>query len=55
MTTTRLNMTKPNQPLTEEEKQTQPMPGEVSPEDAAKKAREFAVRELARLQKIQGN
>ena len=42
---------KPNQPLTEEEKQNKPMPGEVSPKDAAVKAREFAAQEKAKLQK----
>jgi len=45
-----MNMTKSSRTLTEDEKQTQPLPGEVAPEDAARKAREFAVRELARLQ-----
>jgi hypothetical protein len=44
-------MTEPNRPLTEEEKQRKPMPGETSPEDAATKAREFAAQEKARLQK----
>lgn len=44
-------MTKSNRPLTEEEKQRKPMPGETSPEDAATKAREFAAQEKAKLQK----
>ena len=44
-------MTESNRPLTEEKKQRKPMPGEISPEDAAAKAREFAAQEKARLQK----
>jgi len=44
-------MTKPDRPLTEEEKQKKPMPGEVSPKDAAVKAREFAAQEKAKLRK----
>ena len=42
-------MVENRRPLTEEEKQTKPMPGEVSPENAAAKAREFAVQEKAKL------
>lgn len=42
-------MTKQNIPLTENEKQKKPMPGEVEPNRAALKAREFAAREKARL------
>jgi len=44
-------MTNSNRPLTEEEKQKTPMPGEVSPKDAAAKAREYAAQEKAKLQK----
>ena len=44
-------MTKSNVPLTENEKQKMPMPGEVSPKDAAVKAREFAAQEKSKLQK----
>jgi hypothetical protein len=44
-------MSKLNRPLTEDEKQKKPMPGEVSPKDAAAKAREFAAREKAKLRK----
>jgi hypothetical protein len=46
-----MTMTKPNQPLTEEEKQNKPMPGEVSPKEAAVKARQFAAQEKAKLKK----
>jgi hypothetical protein len=42
-------MIKNNRPLTEEEKQKIPMPGEVSPKDAAQKAREYATQEKAKL------
>jgi hypothetical protein len=45
-------MNKRNQPLTEEEKQNKPMPGEVAPNDAARKARAFAIQEKAKLQDI---
>ena len=44
-------MTKPNRPLTDEEKQKTPLPGEISPKDAVVKAREFAAQEKAKLQK----
>jgi hypothetical protein len=44
-----MTMNKNNRPLTEEEKQTKPLPGEVSPQDATAKAREFAVQERAKL------
>jgi len=42
-------MKKINPPLTEQEKQTKPMPGETSPEDALARARAFAVQEKAKL------
>jgi len=42
-------MNENKRPLTEEEKQIKPMPGEVSPKDAATKAREFAVKEKENL------
>lgn len=42
-------MTRPRRPLTEEEKQKRPMPGETSPKDAAVKARHFAAQEKAKL------
>jgi hypothetical protein len=45
----KMMMTKSNIPLTENEKQNKPMPGEVEPNKAAVKAREFAAREKARL------
>jgi len=38
-----------NQPLLESDKQSKPMPGEVSPEEAQQKARVFATQEKARL------
>ena len=44
-----MTMTKHNRPLTEDEKQKKPMPGEASPKDAAVKAREYAAQEKARL------
>ena len=48
----KMTMNKPNQPLTEADMQRTPMPGEVSPEDAATKAREYAIREMAKLKKV---
>jgi hypothetical protein len=36
-------------PLLESDKQSKPMPGEVSPEDASKKARLFAAQEKSKL------
>lgn len=44
-------MTKSNRPLTHEEKQKTPLPGEVSPKDAIVKARQFAAQEKAKLRK----
>lgn len=41
--------TKHTRPMTDEEKQKTPMPGEVSPEEAKAKAREFAMREKAKM------
>ena len=41
-------MNKPTRPITEEEKQKRPMPGEVAPKDAALKARQFAALERAK-------
>lgn len=43
--------TKNVRPLTEDEKQKQPMPGETSPKEAFIKARQFAVQEKSRLTK----
>lgn len=43
--------TKNSRPLTEEEKQKQPLPGETSPKDAFMKARQFAAQEKAKLKK----
>ena len=37
------------QPLLETDKQSKPMPGEASPEEALQKARVFATHEKARL------
>lgn len=44
-------MNKTDRPLTDEEKQKNPLPGEVSPKDAVVKAREFAAQEKAKLPK----
>jgi hypothetical protein len=41
----KMMMTKSNIPLTENEKQNKSIPGEVEPNKAAAKAREFAARE----------
>jgi len=40
-----------NFPLTDEEKQTKPMPDEVSPEEAFAKARAFATQEKSKLKR----
>tara|TARA_B110000211_G_scaffold233531_1_gene300033 strand:- start:606 stop:746 length:141 start_codon:yes stop_codon:yes gene_type:complete len=37
--------------LTDQQKQKQPLPGEISPKEAFAKAREFAVKEKANLKK----
>jgi hypothetical protein len=42
---------KNSRPLTEAEKQKQPLPGETSPKDAFIKARQFAAQEKAKLEK----
>jgi len=42
-------MNKTKKPLTEQEKQCQPLPGETSPEDALQKATEFVAIEKNRL------
>ena len=40
---------KNSKPLTEDEKQKQPMPGEISPKETFIKARQFAAQEKSRL------
>lgn len=40
-----MKTTENSRPLTEEDKQKQPMPGETSPKDAFMKARQFATQE----------
>lgn len=47
----KIAMNKTDRPLTDEEKQKNPLPGEVSPKDAVVKAREFAAQEKAKLPK----
>lgn len=42
-------MTKINTPLSEAEKQTRPLPGEVDPKDARRMANIFALKEKQRL------
>lgn len=44
-------MTKSEQAMTERDKQTKPLPGEVSPEEAFLKARQFAAEERRRSTK----
>lgn len=44
-----MKTTRNSRPLTEEEKQKQPLPGEISPKDAFIKARQFAAQEKAKL------
>lgn len=46
-----MKTTKNSRPLTEDEKQKQPLLGEISPKDAFIKARQFAAQEKAKLKK----
>jgi len=48
MTTTKT--TEPERPLTDDEKQRMPLPGEMSPEEAKVKARQIAMQISARMQ-----
>jgi len=45
-------MKKTNRPLSDHEKQTTPMPGEVSLEEAQRQAHKFAAQEKARTEAI---
>lgn len=44
-----MKMKSNSKPLNEQEKQRQPLPGETSPEEAFRKARQFAAQEKAKL------
>ncbi len=46
-----MKVTNNSKPLTEQEKQRQPLSGETSPKEAFIKARQFAVQEKAKLKK----
>jgi len=49
-----MNETNKSRPISEQEKQTKPLPGEISPEEAIAKAQVFASQEKVKMNSAKG-